>query len=97
MTGVFRELPQNLLDPERFLGFSRTFVLEMLNVGEEWCIVNEQLHVHNALNIQLTSSFKKPKPLYADVIPEAQTLKDQQQLADALKIITNLNTDWSKK
>ncbi|XP_018573360.1 nuclear RNA export factor 1-like [Anoplophora glabripennis] len=95
--GVFRELPQNLLDAERCLGFSRTFALQMLSAGQEWVIINEQLHVYNALNVQLSTSFKNPKPTRIDIIPVAETVKDQQQLANALKIITNLNTDWSKK
>lgn len=95
VVGVFRELPQNLLDSERCLGFSRTFALGML--GTEWCIVNEQLHVHNALSVQLTNSFKVPKPIHMDTKPVAETAKDQHQLANALKIITNLNMDWSKK
>ncbi|KAJ8922836.1 hypothetical protein NQ315_007871 [Exocentrus adspersus] len=97
VTGVFRELPQNLLDCERYIGFNRSFVLSKPNAEDEWCIVNEQLHIFNAVNIQITSSFKTPKQPVVSTVPAAKTMRDKQQMADTLKIITNLNTDWSKK
>ncbi|KAJ8951754.1 hypothetical protein NQ318_012605 [Aromia moschata] len=97
VTGVFRELPNNLLDPERLLGFTRTFVIEILNKDGECCITNEQLHLYNALSTQVASSFKISKPLQSSGIPHLPNSKEQQQLADTLKIITNLTTDWSRK
>ncbi|KAJ8936935.1 hypothetical protein NQ314_012116 [Rhamnusium bicolor] len=97
ISGVLREPSENLLVPERLLGFSRTFVLEILNGDGECCIINEQLHVYNALSTQVATCFKITKPINSTLTLHAQNQKEQQQLADTLKIITNLNTDWSRK
>ncbi|KAJ8973114.1 hypothetical protein NQ317_014453 [Molorchus minor] len=97
VNGVFREMPQTLLEPEKLYGFTRTFVLEISSQNGECNIINEQLHVYNALTHQTISSFKFSRPIETNALPETPNQKEQQQLADTLKIITNLNTEWSKK
>lgn len=96
ISGVFRELPENLLDPERYYGFRRLFTIATHEDG--YCqIINEQLHIFNALSFQTISSFKVARPIITDDMLLPQTEKDHQQVVDTLKIITNLNTAWAKK
>lgn len=89
-------MPDNLLDPERYYGFRRIFAMQTNADG--YCqIVNEQLHIYNALSFQTISSFKINRPIITDDMLLPQTEKDHQQVVDTLKIITNLNTAWAKK
>lgn len=93
---MFRELPENLLDSERYYGFRRIFGI--LTDDDGYCkIINEQLHVYNALSFQIISSFRVGKPIITDDMLLPKTEKDHQQVIDTLKIITNMNTEWSKK
>lgn len=96
VSGVFRELPENLLDHEKYYGFRRIFAVE---TNQNGCgqIVNEQFHIFNALSSQTIASFKVNRPVITDDILLPRTEKDHQQLVDTLKIITNLNTSWAKK
>ncbi|XP_023024075.2 nuclear RNA export factor 1 [Leptinotarsa decemlineata] len=97
VTGIFKESPETLLDSEKFYGFRRTFVLEIVN-GDGLChIVNEQLHIHNAFSFQIVNSFKQSKTVIPNQMRLPQTDKEQQQVVDTLRVITNLNVAWSKK
>lgn len=96
VSGIFKELPQNLLDPERFFGFRRIFTVEVN--GDGLCqVVNEQYHISNALSTQIIHAFKIPKPVISHDTMLPQTEKQHNQLIHTLKIITNLNTAWAKK
>jgi nuclear RNA export factor len=95
VTGVFRELPETILDVERVVGFNRCFVLESIN--GEYCIINEQLHVFNALTSQQVKAFKHDRPIRPQMLPPAQTTKQKAQMITAMKLITNLTTEWAKK
>lgn len=98
VTGVFKELPQGLLEIERLLGFSRKFVLVACPNGE-YQIVNEQLHVSNATTAQQTRAFKvkkEPKSNFLQ-LPPAKTDEEKQELEKALQLITTLSLEWSKK
>nr|CAI5857625.1 unnamed protein product [Callosobruchus analis] len=103
--GLFREHPENLLDPERVYGFSRTFVLrtEPNSSGDMECLItNELYHVYNAFTSQRLSAFKKgrsrPRPtLQVDIPNKPQTVREFRQINDALRMITGLNVDWAKK
>lgn len=93
---MFRELPENLLDSEKYYGFRRIFAIHTEVDG--YCkIVNEQLHVYNALSIQIISAFRVSKPIITEDMLLPKTEKDHQQLIDTLKIITNMNNEWSRK
>ncbi|XP_022902675.1 nuclear RNA export factor 1-like isoform X2 [Onthophagus taurus] len=98
IAGVFREVPQNLLDADRILGFSRVFVL-LAGVNDEYSIVNEQLHVYNATSAQVIRSFKQPKisrPSHIQ-IPPPKNIKEQVMLAEALVSLTGLDIEWATK
>lgn len=95
INGIFRELPENLLDPERVNGFARHFVLESIN--NEYCIINDQLHVYNALTSQQAKAFTVSRPLRDNNLPPAQNGKQESQLIEAMQALTNLNQEWSKK
>lgn len=98
VTGVFREATKSLLDSERILGFNRTFVLAAASNGE-YTIINEQLHVSNATTAQQQRAFKivrVARPSHLTIEP-AQNPKEKNDMAEALKTITNLNLEWSKK
>ncbi|KAG5867426.1 hypothetical protein JTB14_037673 [Gonioctena quinquepunctata] len=97
VSGIFRELPDNLLDSEKIYGFRRTFTLEIVN-GDGLCyIVNELLHIYNALSFQVISSFRISKEAIPNQMRLPQTEKEQQQVAETLRIITNLKIEWSRK
>lgn len=96
VSGVFRELPENLLDPERYYGFRRIFSVET-NPDGYGQIINEQLHIFNALSSQIIPAFKVSRPIITDDMLLPQTERDHQQVVDTLKVITNLNTAWAKK
>lgn len=95
VTGVFKELPETILDIERFIGFNRAFVLESVN--GEYCIINEQLHVFNALTSQQAKAFKHERAVRPQMLPPAQTPKQKLQMINAMKMITNVTTEWAKK
>ncbi|XP_044254470.1 nuclear RNA export factor 1-like [Tribolium madens] len=95
VTGVFKELPESILDAERFMGFNRCFALESIN--GEYCIINEQMHVFNALTSQQVKAFKHERPIRPQMLPPAQTPKQKSQIITAMKLITNLTTEWAKK
>lgn len=98
VTGVFKELPDNLLDTERYLGFSRKFVLLACPNGE-YQIINEQLHVSNATTAQHMRAFKankKPKSNFLQLLP-AKTDEEKKQLEEAFRTISTMNLEWSKK
>lgn len=88
-------MPDNLLDPERVLGFARHFVLECIN--NEYCIINEQFHVYNALTNQQTKAFSISRPIRDNNLPPAENLKQQTQLTETMQVLTKLNEEWSKK
>lgn len=98
VTGVFREMADNLLDAERYLGFSRKFVLLACPNGE-YQIINEQLHVSNATTTQYMRAFKVGKPPKSNFLqlPPAKTEEEKKQLEEALKLISTMNEEWSKK
>lgn len=99
VTGVFKELPENLLDTkERYLGFSRKFVL-LACPNDEYQIINEQLHVTNATTAQHVRAFKTNKKPNSNFLqlPPAKTDEEKKQLEEAVKSITTMNLDWSKK
>lgn len=99
VTGVFKELADNLLDTtERYLGFSRKFVLLALPSGE-YQIINEQLHVSNATTAQQVRAFKSAKRPRSNFLklPPAKSDEEKKQVEDALKTISTMNLEWSKK
>ncbi|CAH1988237.1 unnamed protein product [Acanthoscelides obtectus] len=105
VNGVFREHPENLLDPERIYGFARTFVLstaKILDGDVECLIINELYHVYNAFTFQRLSAFKvapaRPRPtIGVEVAKVPQSAREFRQVNDALRMITGLNADWAKK
>lgn len=98
VTGVYKELADNLLETERFLGFSRKFVLLACPNGE-YQIVNEQLHVSNATTAQQVRAFKVTKVPRSNFLqlPPAKTDEEKKQAEEALKLISTMNLDWAKK
>lgn len=92
---MFKEFPETILDMERYMGFNRCFVLESIN--GEYCIINEQLHVFNALSSQQVKAFKHERPMRPQMLSTAQTPKQKSQVITAMKLITNLTTEWAKK
>lgn len=98
ISGVFKEPSDNLLDSERILGFSRLFVLKALPNGE-YCILNDQFNVSNATTAQQVRAFKVTRVPRSNFVslPPAKTQQEQSEMADALKQISTLNLDWSKK
>jgi len=98
VTGVFREVAQSLLDSERIIGFTRTFTLASAPNGE-YNITNEQLYVSNATTQQQQRAFKFVRVAKANhlSVEPAQTDKEKTEMAQALKAITSLNLEWSKK
>lgn len=98
VTGVFREVSDKLLDTERYLGFSRKFVLLACPNGE-YQIINEQLHVSNATTAQHVRAFKAGKTPRSNYLslPPARTDEEKKQAEEALKLITTMNVEWSKK
>lgn len=95
VTGVFRELAQAFLEVERVLGFCRTFVLESIN--GEYCIINDQLHLYNALSHQQTNAFKVAKTPIDTKVPIPETEEQEKQLLECFQAITKLNTDWANR
>ncbi|KAF5294243.1 hypothetical protein FQR65_LT10829 [Abscondita terminalis] len=98
VTGVFRECTESLMDPERIIGFTRTFVLCKCP-NDEFQIINEQLHVSNATSIQQQRAFKivkVSKPLSSFFI-KAENPQEKAEMAKVFKVITTLNLEWSKK
>lgn len=99
VTGVYKELPDTLLDTtERYLGFSRKFVLLACPNGE-YQIINEQLHVTNATTAQHVRAFKTNKKPNSNFLqlPPASTDEEKRQLEEALTTISTMNLEWSKK
>ncbi|KAG5867428.1 hypothetical protein JTB14_037675 [Gonioctena quinquepunctata] len=96
VSGIFREHPNSILGSEKKYGFRRTFTLEIVNGNGLCYIVNELLHVHNALSFQVMNSFRISKEApYQNRLPQNE--KEQQQVAETLRIITNLKIEWSQK
>lgn len=87
--GVFREGAQ-------YFGFSRNFVLEC-DYKHQYCITNEQLHVYNALNIQVNSSFEKPLRIQFTGQPIPFLPQQYWQMQETFQLITKLNLDYSRR
>ncbi|CAH1159357.1 unnamed protein product [Phaedon cochleariae] len=97
VSGTFRELPDSLLDSEKLYGFRRTFAVEIADGDGRCYIVNDEMHVHNALSWQVVDSFKVAKTILPDLLRPPQSEKEHQQMVETLRIVTNMNTDWSRK
>lgn len=100
--GVYKEFPLTLLDNERTLGFTRSFVLELFDDQSRAVITNEQLHVYNALSYQERNAFQDPRVHTEVLIPQESVLKAQneaehEELVFTLGQITKLKVDWSRK
>ncbi|KAF5302375.1 hypothetical protein FQA39_LY10414 [Lamprigera yunnana] len=98
VTGIFKECTESMSQPERILGFARTFIL-CKHYNNEYKIVNEQLHVSNGTTIQQQRAFKivkVSKPL-SFTLNKAQNPTEKEDMANAFKTITTLNLEWSKK
>lgn len=98
VSGVFRESAVSLLESDRLLGFSRTFVL-LAGPNSEYSIINEMLNITNATNIQAMRAFKRirlPKPNFIH-IPQPQNEKEQMEMVEALMVITGMVSTWSRK
>lgn len=98
VSGIFREPSDHLLIPEKFYSFNRTFVLYCLN-AQEFCIVNEQVHLTNATTQQQQKAFKfeKPTTTYTLEVSTPQNIREENELVEALRQITTLNDEWSRK
>ncbi|XP_060530187.1 nuclear RNA export factor 1-like [Cylas formicarius] len=98
VSGVFHELPT--YPDDRFLGFTRQFVLALTPEGG-CSIINEQMHIHNAFSNQVNVSLQHFKeslvPLNKDVIPRARNKKDFRDCIVTLMALTNLKKDWALK
>lgn len=99
VSGVFRERAESLLETEKVYGFRRLFTIETVNHSGLCFITNEEFHVYNAMTWQVMNSFQVAKPINAVTLSSTipQTEKDQQKVIEALKVISTLNTEWSKK
>ncbi|XP_018571704.1 nuclear RNA export factor 2-like [Anoplophora glabripennis] len=87
--GVFREGAQ-------YFGFSRNFVLEC-DYKQQYCIINEQLHVYNALNDQVKNSFEKPQRIEFTCQPIPFLQEQYWQLQETFQLITKLNMEYSRR
>lgn len=93
--GVFRENPTSVLDAERHLGFMRSFVLK--NCNGEYLIMNEMIHVYNALSSQVSNSFRIAPPMTDCKLPEPKTLKDKEKATEAVEMLTGLTKEWARR
>lgn len=96
VTGVFREAAESLSATERYLSFSRTFVLHQISNGRH-VIVNEKIHVNNAVTTQQQASFKQTRMIGNVNIPIPKDDKEKDELIKAMKSISTLNKQWAKK
>lgn len=80
------------------MGFSRLFVLHACGNGE-YNIVNEQLHITNATTAQQIRAFKITKVPNSNYValPPASNSKEKNEMEEAMKTITSMNLNWSKK
>ncbi|KAL3284584.1 hypothetical protein HHI36_018741 [Cryptolaemus montrouzieri] len=95
ITGVFREIPETLLEAERHLGFCRTFVLT--GSKGEFTIANDMLHVYNALTCQSVKAFSISKPIKNKSIPIPTTFRDKEKAVHAIQMVTGATKEWSRR
>lgn len=99
ITGVFHEKPTSLLEKEQFLGFSRSFALQIS--GLKCVITNDQLHIYNGLTHQEKTSFIHSPVVNSliktELIPKPITPGDFSDLIQTLSHLSGLNREWSKK
>lgn len=99
ITGVFHEKPTSLLEKEQFLGFSRSFALQIS--GLKCVITNDQLHIYNGLTHQEKTSFIHSPVVNSliktELIPKPKTPEDFSDLIQTLSHLSGLNREWSKK
>lgn len=94
---MFREPALNALETVRYFGFTRTFVLTR-GLNDQYNIVNEELHVNNVTTKQQQIAFRHKRPSVINgPIPLPKNDKERSELVSALKQITTMNMDWSKK
>lgn len=65
----------------------------------EYNIVNEQVHITNATTAQQLRAFKITRVPNSNYIslPPASTAKEKTEMEEAMKKITSMNLNWSKK
>ncbi|XP_044765755.1 nuclear RNA export factor 2-like [Coccinella septempunctata] len=95
VSGVFREYPESVLGTERHLGFMRTFALR--SYKGEYLIINDMLHVYNALSTQVSKAFMVAIPAINSKLPLAHTPKEKEKAIEAFKTLTGLTNDWSRR
>ncbi|XP_056640187.1 nuclear RNA export factor 1-like isoform X2 [Diorhabda sublineata] len=96
ISGVFKECIDGISTDERIYGFFRTFVIEIINRDGLCYIVNDQIHVYNALSWQVRDSFKYKQPLI-ETPSVPQNPEERKHVLKAIKLITNMNTQWCIK
>ncbi|KAK9885790.1 hypothetical protein WA026_013659 [Henosepilachna vigintioctopunctata] len=95
VSGLYRQMPEALLEPERYLGFNRTFVLTGCN--GEYSIVNDMLHVYNALTYQAARAFSITNPVKCEQFPKPVTSKEREIAIEAVYLATGISKEWAKR
>ncbi|XP_056639151.1 uncharacterized protein LOC130446752 isoform X2 [Diorhabda sublineata] len=88
VTGIFREFKQ-------ILSFCRSFYFRHSN--NEFKIINEQLHVSNALDYQMGWSFSFPVDMKYFGNPLPYYKEEFRQFETAMQKLTNMNLEYCQK
>ncbi|KAI4462905.1 nuclear rna export factor [Holotrichia oblita] len=98
VSGIFREMKQTLVEEDRLLYFTRTFVLRAGN-DREYTILNEMVHISNATTFQASIAFKKVRAPTDDYIPipRPKNTEEMLEILRAIETLTGMNREWSKK
>ncbi|KAI4463113.1 nuclear rna export factor [Holotrichia oblita] len=97
VSGIFREMKQTLVEEDRLLYFTRTFVLRAGN-DREYTILNEMVHISNATTFQASIAFKKVRAPTDDYIPipRPKNTEEMLEILRAIETLTGMNREWSK-
>ena len=101
VTGVYKELAENVVECARFVSFQRSFYLCPVGSNCEFVIRNEHLHVANATDSAKRNSFRKERDTKLIIdkeifIPEPQNQEQEKWLMNTFSKVTMLNSNVAR-